>query len=161
MNTLIRNSIGELTILATVAALALSLPFPAQAGPYTSKTQGAAAASAETGIVDSQCPVAKKHAGHWKKGKHHRLAMMKNLSPEEREKLKAIHAKLKASPEFQKAKQAVRDAETREARGDALRQLENVRKSQLSAEEQAFLDQLKAKRKGGKHCPANRARKQA
>lgn len=144
MKTLIQKFIGEFIVLGIVGALALAIPFPSEAGPFTSKSQNASE-QPSVAATDVEGPVRKYRAMHRGKGKHHRGHFAKNLTADERERFKAIRAKLKDNPDIQKARQAVRDADTKEAKRAAWKNLQTVRRSQMSPEDQAFVDQVKAK----------------
>jgi hypothetical protein len=142
--------IRRLIVAGALTALAFALPLKGEAGPYTSKSQLPGAEPTVAG-TETEKPAKKHHAKRGGKGKHHRMAMMKNLSPEERERFKGIYAKLKDYPDVQEARKAVRNAESKGARRAARKNLYEVSRSHLSADDQAFLDQLKAKHpKAGK-----------
>jgi len=139
---------------------------PAWAGPYTSKSQTAAPAgdSAKVGCPAStakKCPrkfdkAGKKHAGAKMAKKHHGMKrMMAGMSEADRARFESIREKMRSNPDVQAARQAVKDAEGRDAKRAAFKKLFEVRRAAMSEEDRAFMDGLKAKMKdgkGGKKC---------
>ena len=73
-----------------------------------------------------------------------------NLTKEEREELKADFAKIKEDPQFVAARQAVKDAQTPEAKQEARKSLRSVREQlllQTDPSVQPILEKLKAAHK--------------
>lgn len=111
-------------------------------GPFTSKfanietstSIGSEKQSTET-CAPTCVPKERKH--RWKKGE-----FMKNLSPEERKRAESIQEKAKADPEVQKAREALKNANTREEKREAFKNLKTATRNAISPEEQAFMDKI-------------------
>jgi hypothetical protein len=148
-----------LPFFTLTAATFLMLPVVRAAGPYSSKFQNAPATDS-TAVAEAESVPAKKtvrsHKAHdgqkhgWGK-KHHRMKhFMKNLSEDERARVKSIHQKLRGNPEVAAARDAMKNAEGREAKRAAFKKLREVRRAAMSDEDRAFMDQLKEKAKSNK-----------
>jgi Spy/CpxP family protein refolding chaperone len=65
--------------------------------------------------------------GGWKKGPHHHDGAWASLTDAERQQLKADMGKIKNDPQLVAAREAVKDAQTKEAKHAAHRSLEQIR----------------------------------
>ena len=156
----------------TIAALMFVLQ-PAWAGPYSSKSQNAPSADSSCAAkceTKAKCynktakcakPGAAMADGRCQRGDHHGMGMgrehmkhfMENMSAEDRAHFKNIHEKLSKNPDVQAAREAMKNADSREAKHAAFKKLHDVKRAAMSDEDRAFMDglraKMKAKRDGG------------
>jgi Spy/CpxP family protein refolding chaperone len=87
--------------------------------------------------------------GGWKKGYHHHDGAWANLTDAERQQLKADMKKIKNDPQLVAAREAVKDALTKEAKHAAHRSLEQIRHDLLLKADSSIQPVLDKMHKGG------------
>lgn len=151
---------------------------PAWASPFTSKSQNTSPADNTVTTADNQpkkcaakkcCarrmnhPNAQGQAQCRADGMQHHPGMghqgmerfMKNMSAEDRARFKSIHEKLKSNPDVMAARDAVKNADSKDAKRAAFKKLHEVKRAAMSDEDRAFMDGLRQKmqsNKDGKKC---------
>jgi len=125
---------------------------PAWASPYTSKSQNAAPANNTVAVTDNH---AKKCCAN--RMNHHQgmERFMKNMSAEDRARFKSIHEKLSKNPDVMAARDAVKNADSKDAKRAAFKKLHEVKRAAMSDDDRAFMDGLRQKmqsKKDGKKC---------
>lgn len=146
---------------------------PAWASPYTSKSQNVAPANNTVAVTDNhakKCSAKKccaKRMNHpnaqgqeqcRSNGMQHHQGMerfMKNMSAEDRARFKGIHEKLSKNPDVMAARDAVKNADSKDAKQAAFKKLHEVKRAAMSDDDRAFMDGLRQKmqsKKDGKKC---------
>ena len=87
--------------------------------------------------------------GGWKKEHHHHDGAWTNLTEAEREQLKADMKKIKSDPQLAAAREAVKHAQTKEAKHAAHRSLEQIRHRLLLKADPSIQPVLDKMHKGG------------
>lgn len=88
-------------------------------------------------------------SGGWKKGRPHQASAWAKLTEAERQELKTDMQKIKNDPQLVAAREAVKDAQTREAKRAARRSLEQIRHGLLLKADPSIQPVLDKMHEGG------------